>query len=359
MLMHFREINNIVLFLFVAIMLLGFSFFNVVMSQAEAGDGAIVLHYPPDKVIMEFDLLNISIGVPENSADLIQAKVNNKKIIEIVPDQTFECFSVRLKPGPNSITITVMNKDEEVYQSTLNVFRRSDLIGNYSRPPADYKKDYFHMKDMTQCSECHTLTPDERDKRPLNPVAFAVDDTDKKAVLNAASTCYSCHNKIASYPYVHGPAAVWSCLSCHNIDSEPKYSVKKPDTDLCFECHKEQKNNWNAKKFTHGPVTIGKCTICHSPHSAAYPFNLHKSTWDLCVNCHAAKGSGRHVLGDAFSTEGHPTRDRPDPIRIGKELSCASCHSPHASNFPQLWAFEVNDMFDLCKKCHYNKLRNQ
>jgi predicted CXXCH cytochrome family protein len=62
------------------------------------------------------------------------------------------------------------------------------------------------------------------------------------------------------------------------------------------------------------------------------------------------------VLGDSFSTEGHPTRDRQDPVRIGKELTCSSCHNPHASNSPNLWAFDVQSTFELCVKCHYDKL---
>ncbi len=326
-------------------------FFILRIAEAET----VTLYYPPDKIVMEFDLLNISMEVPQASADLIIAKVNDKERTSIIPDKKYECFSVPLALGINRIDITASKDGKQVFNTTLNVFRRSDLVGNYMKTPAGFKKDYFHMGDNSRCSECHILEPKETDKKPVSPTSFIAETFDKKTVIQATSTCYSCHNKIASSPYVHGPVAVWSCLSCHDEKSDPKYSVKKPDSEVCFGCHIEQKTDWQSKKFTHGPVTLGKCAICHSPHSSEYPANLYKSTWDLCVTCHADRGSGRHVLGDAFSTEGHPTRDKPDPVRIGKQLSCASCHNPHASNFPHLWAFEVQDMFDLCRKCHFDK----
>jgi predicted CXXCH cytochrome family protein len=325
----------------------------IIIRTAEAEP--VTLQYPPDHTVMEIDLLNISMQVPPDSADLIKAKVNDKEKVNIIPDNTYECFTVPLALGSNRIDITATKKGKHVFDVTLNAFRRSDLESDYMKIPAGFKKDNFHMGDTSRCTECHILEPRETDRKPVNPTSFIAEAFDKKTVIQATSTCYSCHKKLAAAPYVHGPVAVWSCLSCHDDKSTPKYAVKRPDTEVCFGCHNEQKTDWQAKKFTHGPVTLGKCTICHSPHASMYPFNLYKATWDLCVNCHVDKGSGNHVLGDSFSTEGHPTRDKPDPVRIGKELSCASCHNPHASNYPHLWAFEAQDMFDLCRKCHFDK----
>ena len=350
-----REIKKLLVFFFIAVTFQLSCIDNFFILSTEAAEEQITLHYPPDNVTMEFGLLSISLGIPEGSADVITTSNNDKEIIRIIPDLKFECFSVPLELGLNKIQISVMKEGKQIYNTALSVFRRSDLEGHYKNPPSDYRKDYFHMKDRPECVECHELEPREHDKKPISPVSFLAESVDKKTVILSTSTCYSCHKQMASYPYVHGPVAVWSCLSCHDMDSAPIYSVKKPDTEVCFECHKEQKNDWESKKYTHGPVTIGNCTICHSPHASDYPFNLYKSTWNLCVNCHVEKGSGKHVLGDSFSTEGHPTRDRPDPVRIGKELSCASCHDPHASNYPHLWAFEVQTIFDMCKKCHYDK----
>lgn len=324
--------------------------------NVESSRQTITLHYPPDKAVMEYDLLGISLSMPKDSADKIKVDVNEDNKVNIIPDSEIECFTVSLKPGVNSIEITATKGGEFVDNINLNVFRRSDLISEHRNPPADFKKYYFHMEERTQCTKCHVLKPREYDRKPVNPAEFVAGAFDDKAVFAATSTCYSCHNKITSYAYIHGPASVWSCLSCHDNGSSPGYPVKKPDTEVCYECHVEQKNKWTTKPYVHGPVNIGKCTICHSPHASNYPFNLYKSAWDLCVNCHSENGSGKHVLGDSFSTEGHPTRDRQDPVRIGKELTCSSCHNPHASNSPNLWAFDVQSTFELCVKCHEDKL---
>ncbi|MEW6599848.1 MAG: cytochrome c3 family protein [Nitrospirota bacterium] len=325
--------------------------FIVRAAEAES----VTIKYPPDMTVMEFDRFNVSMEVPSGSADLIKVKVNDRDAVKIIPDSEYECFSVTLALGVNKIGITASKKGVPVFETVLSAFRRSDLAAAFTKVPAGYTKEHFHMGDTSACTECHILEPKETDRKPVSPTSFIVEAFDKKTVIQATSTCYSCHKKLAASPYVHGPVVVWSCLSCHDDNSDPKYSVKSPDTEICYGCHIEQKTDWQSKKFVHGPVTLGKCKICHSPHGSDYPFNLYKASWDLCVNCHVEKASGRHILGDSFSTEGHPTHNKPDPIRIGKELSCASCHNPHASNFPHLWAFEVQNMFELCKKCHYDK----
>jgi len=328
-----------------------FLLFNL---NAEGGQGVITIHYPQDKIVKEYGLVAISLSVPEDFVDNeIRANVNDKERVVVISKRNFKCFTVPLEPGFNKIEISVIENYKAVESVILDIFRRSELIGEYKTSPPDYKKDYFHSRTHQLCSNCHILKPSEADRRPVNPTTFS--DMYKYKLDSITSTCYSCHKSIMSYPYVHGPASVWSCLSCHNPESVPRYSVIKPDTEMCYKCHVEQKNEWSSKKYIHGPVNIGKCTICHSPHASENPFNLFKSTWDLCVNCHFEKGSGTHVLGDAFFKEGHPTRDRKDPLRIDKELTCASCHDPHAANYPHLWAFKVNTVDELCRKCHYNK----
>ncbi len=330
-------------------------FLFITCLTAQANQDIITLQYPPDKVIMEFNILNISLSIFEGSADLIKVNVNDEERASIIPDKEYECFSVPLELGINKIDITAIKEDNQVYNVTFSVFRRSDLVSEYRNSPSDFKKDYFHMGEHLQCKRCHALEPSIYDKKPISPASFIAEAFDNQAVIAATSTCYSCHNKITSYPYVHGPASVWSCLSCHDPETVPRYSVKKPDTEVCYECHIEQKNIWMVKEYIHGPVTIGKCAICHNPHASENPFNLLIPSWDLCVACHFEKGPGKHVLGDSFSTEGHPTRGRPDPVRIGKELTCASCHNAHASNSINLWVFNVKSTFELCKKCHFDK----
>ena len=316
----------------------------------------ITLNYPPDKTVMEFDLLSISLRVPPGSADVIKVDVNAEEKKTIIPDSEFECFSVRLEVGINRISLTAIKKDKQVEKFILSVFHRSELESKFGEPPAGFKKDYFHAKEHMLCSRCHVLEPGKSDRKAVDIASFPAETLSaSKETIAATSTCYSCHKSIASYPFVHGPVYVWSCLSCHDPGSEPRYSVKKPDTKICFSCHIKQKDDWYAKKYFHGPFTAGKCAICHSPHAAEYPFNLIKSTWELCTSCHPDKGNGEHIVSGFLNIPSHPTRGRQDPLRKGKELTCASCHDPHASDSPKLWRLKVETGIALCKECHIPK----
>ncbi len=319
---------------------------------SQNGGSMITVHYPMQNTAKEYGLLGTSISVQDGSADEIKVDVNGLEELTIVPERKFICFTVKLEPGENTIEISAYKLGKKIGSVTKNVFRRSDLSAKLRKIPSSFKRDYFHMKDNAECAECHALTHSEYDMKPVSRANFSSENYDIETIVSTTSTCYSCHKPIASLPFVHGPASVWSCLSCHDPDTSPKYSVLKPDNEICYKCHEEQKNKWLARKYIHGPVTIGKCTICHSPHSSEYPFNLMMSTWDLCTNCHYEKGTGKHIFADRMFTDGHPTKGKDDPYRIGKELSCASCHNAHASEKPHLWSFDVNTLFELCRVCH-------
>ncbi len=324
-------------------------------AAAYADQETITLHVPSDRTVIEYDIVNFSVSMEDGAVDLIKVAVNGRDRKEIVPDSEFECFSVKLKPGPSTVEVTAFKGETLIAAFVRDIFHRSDLAGEFRKPPRSFKKARFHMDDHPVCNKCHELEASVQDGKPILPKTAYTGKSDKKNVFEAASTCNSCHVNITQSPFDHGQASVWCCLSCHEKDNDIKYSVKTPIKDVCYKCHVEQEKDWNSKKYIHGPVNVGKCTICHSPHSSDNAFNLFKSTWNLCVNCHVEKGTGMHVLGDSLFKKGHPTKGRKDPIRIGKELTCASCHNPHASNYPHLWAFEVDELFELCKKCHFDK----
>lgn len=331
---------------------LAFAFLLIFSISAEGEGRVLTILYPPENTIREYDILGLSVQLSKDSVDSLIVKVNGVEQTSIIPANDIECFTVSLVPGINNIELAAYKGDKVAALLKRDAFLRSDLIAEYRNVPGEFKRDYFHMEDRKECSKCHVLEPSIYDSKPISPAAFTGDKFDSQTVFAATSTCYSCHKRMMSQAYAHGPASVWSCLSCHETDTIPEYSVKKPDTEMCYNCHVEQKNLWLSKKYTHGPVTIGKCTICHSPHASNNEFNLFKKTWDLCINCHAEMADGVHVIRDTTFKRGHPTRDRPDLLRVGKELSCASCHNPHASNSPHLWAFEVSELFQLCSICH-------
>ncbi len=335
-----------------------FVYFLVSGLSAEGSQNIVTVSYPVDMTVMEFNLVSISLSLPQGSADLIEIRVNNKKKVSIVPRQKFECFSVTLELGINEIKITAKKEARIVDEAALGVFRRSDLVSKYAKSPAGFQKDYFHVRDHPRCAACHhILEPREADKKPINIETFAAEISENKTVVPPESTCYSCHRGMTSYLFVHGPAFVWSCLSCHDPQAEPKYFIKYPNPELCYKCHIEKKQKMSIKKNFHAPFATSRCGICHNPHASENPFRLVKPTWLLCLSCHTDKGSGRHIIAGYVYGNRHPTHGVLDPLRKGQELTCASCHNPHASDSSKFIRLNAGRGFELCGKCHINNER--
>lgn len=89
-----------------------------------------------------------------------------------------------------------------------------------------------------------------------------------------------------------------------------------------------------------------ECVSCHNPHTFKYPFTLHFDTEELCIKCHGQIDSGRHVMRSYGSLGSHPIKGVPDPLKEENDLSCVSCHNPHASTISIL-----RDR-NLCLNCH-------
>jgi predicted CXXCH cytochrome family protein len=336
-------------------------FFLIFSLPAEGSQDIITVRYPVDLSVMEFNLLNIALSLSQGSVDLLEIEVNNKNKASIVPQRRVECFSVPLGLGINEITIRAKKKDRIVDEVAFNVFRRSDLVSKYKKPPAGFQKDYFHMKDHPECATCHhVLEPTEGENKTIDIETYAAEAARIKAVVPSESTCYSCHRRITSYPFVHEPDFIWSCLTCHDPRAEPKYSVRYPDPELCYRCHLEQKQKRSGKKNYHAPYIADKCVICHNPHAAENPYRLDQPTWLLCISCHPDQADGRHIVAAYFwgtRHRKHPTHGVPDPSKKGQELTCASCHDPHASDSPKFITKYETMSFDLCMKCHMKNKR--
>ncbi|MBI5026766.1 MAG: hypothetical protein HZC12_08615 [Nitrospirae bacterium] len=314
----------------------------VFSSQFTVHSSQSIILLPSDKTITEAGLVNIVVRLAKGSADAIEITINNAKplSINIDPERGFVCKGIEINFGLNTIKVIAKKEGSIIWSQQVQVFHRSDISRENRVAPPDFKKDTFHIKDKEKtCSSCHRMEVNKRDLSPAKP---------------EDSMCFTCHNKITSFKNVHGPVSVWGCLNCHNPESSPnKYSVKTPVRDICFTCHFVQKEDWATKKYTHGPTATGKCTICHNPHASNNPFWLKKPTWDLCVTCHEDRASGRHVVAGFVYGQSHPTKGVPDPLRPGKELTCASCHNPHvSSNSKSLFNFDVTDRMSLCIVCH-------
>jgi DmsE family decaheme c-type cytochrome len=163
----------------------------------------------------------------------------------------------------------------------------------------------------------------------FNPAKASAKEIDDK--------CLSCH--AGAHPNFdrspHAKAGV-SCTSCHSVHaSKQEALLKAPQPTLCYQCHADQKAQFNMPfhhRVNEGLVT---CSDCHDPHGSFLPNNL-KSTADqnaVCTKCHT------DVRGP-FTFEHTPV----------KADGCTSCHTPHGSQNARL--LNMPSINTLCKQCH-------
>lgn len=169
-------------------------------------------------------------------------------------------------------------------------------------------------------------------------------DKTKIFVFTAASAkdvdarCSSCHGgahpNFAKSP--HGQSGV-SCVACHSIHHSQEKAVllKAAQPALCFQCHSEQRAQFNLP--FHHKVNEGlmKCTDCHDPHGTFEKKNLRSTAEQnqICSKCHT-ETAGPFVYE-------HP---------VVKTEGCTSCHSPHGS--PNGRLLNVGYVNSLCLQCH-------
>ncbi len=278
---------------------------------------------------------------------------NSTKIIKTDQKRDIYCLSVRLKYGNNKITILGYDASEKLTKKELNLFYRSEVYEGSVDAPDSYKKNFFHTLSRERvCSSCHNMKKDRKS------------DQEKILYDPMKSNCYECHKNIAFRKNGHAPTVNFLCVECHtgrtsehNIQDEGKSRFLAPDPILnrCFSCHEGIGEKWFSNRSEHGPLRSGRCNKCHNPHSSEYEFFLRKPIWKLCTTCHDEKADGEHIIGSFVFVRnkgGHPTRDRPDPARPGRELVCSGCHNPHGSNGVYLLRSDGKSPFSVCIRCH-------
>lgn len=168
----------------------------------------------------------------------------------------------------------------------------------------------------------------------------------------APTSCGGCHADVTGRRFTHGPVGQGACLACHQAQSEPRYAVRWPIQDTCFNCHVDVRGTMARRAFRHGPAAAGRCTTCHDPHGSDQPFWLKKRAYELCTNCHTEKRTERHVVVGFVYGDSHPLQGRPHPLKPGVEFACPACHDPHAAQARFLWQFETTQREGLCRTCH-------
>ena len=211
--------------------------------------------------------------------------------------------------------------------------------------------------------------------------------------------CYSCHERQDKARFPHTAVIAGDCSVCHEPHSstQPKLLAAAAPASTCFKCHQDDltgrkvihkplEKGCDQCHLSHGganrhllkggegkkacqvchqaPVDAGKvkhaalerygCTGCHDPHGTANRFLIAKKTNDLCSGCHEGQKDGRHV--SSIVARGHTVGgpDLTDPRKPDRPFSCASCHNPHGSDFPNFF-YMGNTAMESCDGCHGDK----
>jgi predicted CXXCH cytochrome family protein len=293
---------------------------------------------PPGKIYLSAPRISIVVLAEKNAFDLVKIFVNGSEVKTFtdLKDTINLCYVASVGPGLNRIRVSGYKAERPIEDREVLIFGKSVLSSVVSAPPG-YQKFIFHTgRNDGQCMPCHKMDSVKEDEGPSAP---------------EKSTCYPCHKDVTKAKYIHGPASVWACPTCHNVNTEEqKNGVPWPEEAVCYPCHGDVISKWKDCKFTHGPTAVGHCSACHNAHGSDYPLSLRLHATDLCLSCHQDKASGSHVVA-GFASRGHPVRNRPDPRDIRRELTCASCHNPHAANTPDLLPYKKDDP-EFCLQCH-------
>lgn len=276
-----------------------------------------------------------------------------------------------------------------------------------------YKSKHYSQKpEDLKCSECHNphgsngstlmntfghppFTEKECDSCHED---VGEDKKIKLASENVSELCLTCHDDKAvdeSNKEVtpHGALEADSCTACHSAHASSRQHIIKDHTArLCATCHEERQEEKKRGFFIHDIIDSLGCQACHESHFSKNQGLLIEKPNRLCLACHLAtssKGAGakdqevtlfgkiklkksslesikKIMLSPDFSRGhpqiGHPVSGTISPEKIKNkrlrgltfkgELSCLSCHDPHAGISPQLFINQIPGRFQLCLFCH-------
>lgn len=321
------------------------------LSSISYADSAFTIIRPAMKTVMDEAFTSVVVKPTEAGITKIGVTdaMGNETFETVVPKRNVYCRAVKLQLGQNKLTVTAYRGDDKIDTRNVSVYFRSEIFAGFQEEPSGYKKSPFHAdKDEQICKTCH----DMNEKFPQNG---EIPDNPED------STCFQCHKGLLAQGKGHAPAINWMCNVCHNGKNgeydeagggKSRYSAPNPIMDVCFNCHKNIKEIWFAKKSEHGPVRDGRCNRCHNPHSSPELFFMRKPIWELCTTCHSEKATGAHVISSFVRDKAHPMKGKPDPARPGRELVCSGCHDPHGSEGIFLLRSKGKTAFSVCVRCH-------
>jgi predicted CXXCH cytochrome family protein len=160
--------------------------------------------------------------------------------------------------------------------------------------------------------------------------------------LAAGVSCQDCHSThlvdAAEHPQkVELVSAQSEFFQVPQLPEETRWLhnslLKESEPGLCFKCHATVEAEFALPEHHRVPEGLMKCTDCHNPHGNMNRFQLTKTSWETCVNCHVEKRG-------PFAFEHAAAR----------VLGCVACHTPHGSVNNFLLVRREQRL--LCLQCH-------
>lgn len=226
-----------------------------------------------------------------------------------------------------------------------------DLAKQFARSTHGSLAAFEQRAEHAQCEACHGAGSAHADSGDASLIRSFKDSSPE-----ANQTCLACHRQDHAMEWAgsaHASSGV-GCTSCHAIHQSRQVASKlttaqglavshstapasrgslaKPQPELCFDCHKEQRAMF--MQSSHHPVREGRmtCSSCHDAHGANLgTLKTSERPNDLCLSCHAAKAG-------PFVFEHAPVQE-----------SCLTCHNPHGTVANNL--LKQGEPF-LCLQCH-------
>jgi DmsE family decaheme c-type cytochrome len=197
------------------------------------------------------------------------------------------------------------------------------------------KMVYLHAANGMTCENCHGPGQAHVDSGGDAKKIFSFKTASATEVTEKCLGCHAgVHPNFERSP--HAKAGL-SCVSCHSVhDSKtPENLLTAAQPQLCYQCHADQRAQFNMPIHHRVNEGLVKCSDCHDVHGTFLPNNL-RSTEDqnqICTKCHTDKRGPFVFEHAAVRAEG-----------------CTTCHTPHGSQNPRL--LNMPSVATLCNQCH-------
>ena len=169
---------------------------------------------------------------------------------------------------------------------------------------------------------------------------------EKASAKQINAQCLTCHasgtQHMQAIDSLHSKNDV-ACTSCHSQHhaTQAEFLLAKPQPALCYNCHLQQKPQFEMPFHHRVNEGLVQCTDCHNPHGTDQPHQLRASAAQdaVCYTCHADKRGPFVFEHEPIKTEG-----------------CEICHTPHGSANPHM--LKMSNVNLLCLSCHTTSFSN-